>query len=305
MSENLSRLQNLGELPNVNRFKSGNLSISETFIEKSAKWHKSCSLKYNMTQVRRAEDRKRKETSEKLLSEDTSNAEDTPVREKRNTFTSSFKELCFFCDKPSENGQELHQVLTKSIEEKIRECVATKGDSMLTAKLAQGDMIARECKYHRLCLVKLYNSCRTTNDSCEDDIYSVIQGIALSQVISYIQDVRIKGGNKYPVFRMPDLLEYYTERIKELCCLHDLSVDNISVNDVHRTRLREMILSHFGDMRSEKSGREYVLVCEGAVGESVRVFYGSSFEDAVASDMVAKSIRRRISKSAIIFNGEF
>ena len=62
---------------------------------------------------------------------------------------------------------------------------------------------------------------------------------------------------------------------------------------------------HTLDMRSEKSGREYVLVCEGAVGESIRVSCGSSFEDAVANDMVAKSIRRRISKSAVIFNGEF
>ena len=125
------------------------------------------------------------------------------------------------------------------------------------------------------------------------------------QVISYIQDVRIKGGNLYPVFRIPVLLEYYTERIKELCCLHNLSVDNISANDVHRTRLREKILLHFGDMRSEKSGRQYVLVCEGAVGESIQVSCDSSFEDAIASDMVEKSILRRISKSAVIFNGEF
>ena len=125
----------MGELSNfvnVNKFKSGNLSISETFIEKSAKWHKSCSLKYNSTQVRRAEDRKRKEISQKHLSED--NAEDTPVRQKRKKSTSSLPELCFFCDNPSENGQELHQVLTKSVDRKIRDCVSTKGDSMLTAK---------------------------------------------------------------------------------------------------------------------------------------------------------------------------
>ncbi|KAJ8865818.1 hypothetical protein PR048_033340 [Dryococelus australis] len=158
--------------------------------------------------------------------------------------------MCFFCDKRSGNGRDLHRVLTKSVDRRIRECVLTTGDSILAAKWAE-------------------------------------------------------AGNNYPVFRMPALIAHYTERLDELCLLHNLLIDGVSSSEVHRTRLREKILSHFGDMRPEKFGREYRLVCDSAVGESIRISHESNDEEALATSTIANSIRVRILKSRQQFQGEF
>ncbi|KAJ8868292.1 hypothetical protein PR048_029808 [Dryococelus australis] len=209
LAENLSKLQTLAELPSyirLNRFKLNDLNICETFIAKSANWHKSCSSKFNDTEVRRAEEIKRKETStEHPVGYD--DGDDTPVRPKRNKTSIPSPDLCFFCDKLLGNGRYLHRVLAKSVDRKIRERVSKIGDSILAAKLAEGDMIAREQKYHHLYLVNLYNSCKDTSDTCDDNIYSVIRGIAISQTRGTKQSVR------HQVDREPPLPLYFAMKI--------------------------------------------------------------------------------------------
>jgi len=61
--------------------------------------------------------------------------------------------VCFFCE---QSGSNLHQVMTFSIDHKVRQCATVTKDNTLLGKLKTGDMIALEAKYHTSCLLSLY-----------------------------------------------------------------------------------------------------------------------------------------------------
>jgi len=69
--------------------------------------------------------------------------------------------VCVFCDLPAEWLNELHSVTTFTLDQRVKECDAVLSDDRLLAKLAVGDMIAVEAKYHSSCLAQLYNRRRS------------------------------------------------------------------------------------------------------------------------------------------------
>jgi len=51
----------------------------------------------------------------------------------------------------------LWQVRTFGVDSRVRECASVLNDVHLLSKLSEGDLIAREAKYHARCLVAFYN----------------------------------------------------------------------------------------------------------------------------------------------------
>ena len=54
-------------------------------------------------------------------------------------------------------SEGMHSAETYNIDAEVRQCALELEDERLTARLAGGDMIAIEAKYHLRCLVDLYN----------------------------------------------------------------------------------------------------------------------------------------------------
>ena len=74
------------------------------------------------------------------------------------------------------------QCFPYDIDRKVRKCALQLEDTFLPSKLAPGDMIALEAKYHGRCLVELYNrarKARATHVGSEDhdDFHSIAFGI--------------------------------------------------------------------------------------------------------------------------------
>lgn len=82
-------------------------------------------------------------------------------------------------------------------------------DHELAAKLTEGDMIAREKKYHLNCLAAFYKRCRPKATSRNDEMPHAIEGIAFSDLLSYIEEVLVRqmGDESYLVFKMKDLVK--------------------------------------------------------------------------------------------------
>jgi hypothetical protein len=82
--------------------------------------------------------------------------------------------------------------------------------------LSAGDLVALETKYHTNCLVKLYNTnIRNIEEDREEKTDGIAHGLALVELIGYIQDVKSSDISRAPIFKLADL-QLYTERIKEL-----------------------------------------------------------------------------------------
>ena len=66
---------------------------------------------------------------------------------------------CLLYDQPA-GSEGLHETATKQLGKKVSGCACELQDTALLAKLAAGDMIAIESKYHNRCLCALFNRAR-------------------------------------------------------------------------------------------------------------------------------------------------
>ena len=102
--------------------------------------YKSCHLKFSTSKLERVRNKRkncavgeeqRRRVNRKILS----------------------KESCVFC----EQGGELHDVTTLEVDGRVRKIAKDVNNSSLLARIAGGDMIAIEAKYHKRCMTNLNN----------------------------------------------------------------------------------------------------------------------------------------------------
>ena len=141
-------------------------------------------------------------------------------------------------------------------------------DTKLLPKLATGDMVALEAKYHLACLNKLYNRrrsfdrehcCGPTTENCSK---TLSESIAFAQLVSYINEIREVDGIT-PIFILADLKKMYFDRLCQLTAKEEHKPT------VHSTRLKEKLLEQFSDMRAETSGRDVVMVFDNNIGSAL------------------------------------
>ena len=137
--------------------------MEQTLNEKKAKWHKTCRNCFSNEKLDREKKRKilesQNEVSSEMSLESVSAPEIScsPVKARRSSLSSlKSSNQCFFC-KSSDNPRNLHFASTLEVDEKVRSCASLTNNNRLIGKLASGDMVATEAKYHLKCLVNLYN----------------------------------------------------------------------------------------------------------------------------------------------------
>lgn len=165
----------------LSRLDEGN-GIEAAFKERSAKWHKSCYMKFNITKLKRAEKRKPApgDSEPNLV---------VPAKRVRVSRSKESKGTCFFCEGTSE---PLRAAATFQLDDHVRQCAVALQDGKLLAKLSAGDMIAQEAKYHPLCLASLYKKAKLKpQDDPNQDDDKINHGIALAELLGHIEDVRI------------------------------------------------------------------------------------------------------------------
>ena len=132
----------------------------------------------------------------------------------------------------------------------MRQCALKLQDEALLAKLSAGHLIAQEAKYHAHCLASFYNKARDMKAE-EANADNVNHGIAFAGLVSYIDEV-LMDSLVAPVFKLSDLVNLYSTRLKQL--------GEHTTGRVHSTKLNNRILSYLPDMTAHKQGRYVVLV---------------------------------------------
>ena len=121
------------------------------FVNRKATFHKSCIIMYDKQKLNRK--RKRNDCWEAEQSNDRQNTT------RRSLSAKNFTDKCFFCD-TANLCEELHTCQTLYLDMRIRNIAQEMNNAKLLIKLSEGDMVATEAKYHRGCLIMLYNSYR-------------------------------------------------------------------------------------------------------------------------------------------------
>ena len=293
---NLEKFQELGILPDVNLAAlDDGRGIVATLKSNEAKWHKKCRDRYNNTKAKRAEKRKIEAVQNESVR--------VQPEEKKVTRNSSgcgkqkSQDMCFFCGKSG----DLHRVSTNVLDKNIRQCAHVVKDFMLIGKLSAGDMVSQRAMYHSCCLQQLQRKAEMTIRSENEDIGNRLHGIALAELISYIGNCRAESKESAiaPVFKLRDLAQLYTDRLK------DLGADKTS--QVNCSRLKERILAQIPDLQAYKQGRDILLAFKDEVGLALKKAVEIDFdEEATVLARAAEIVRRDIlqhDKSA--FTGSF
>ncbi len=129
------------------------------------------------------------------------------------------------------------------IDMKVRRCAMELEDTALLAKLASGDMIALEAKYHSKFLATLYNRTRAANNDSADSDDSDLHGIAFAELVAFMEDFRLE--EKVAPSLNWLIWHNYTKPVWNSSVL-------LLKAAVHTSRLKLRLLSVFPDLREHK-----------------------------------------------------
>ena len=107
------------------------------------------------------------------------------------------------------------------------------------------------------CLASLYNKARGTKLNEDPDQDDVNHGIALAEMVSYIEDARMDSAVA-PVFKLIDLATMYMTRLEQL--------ETVLTGRVHLTEFKNRILMYFPNLDEHKRGRDIPLAFNQDVG---------------------------------------
>ena len=126
---------------------SGTNSLGKSLFIHAAKFHKTCKLKFGNEKLAKAMQRREKEKQVNL--EDHSRPKEPRRLSQPSAGGSTSCPKCFFCGgtADSERGQ-LHLAQSFRLDQRVRRCANLLEDSLLHAKLQNGDMIAQSAKYN-------------------------------------------------------------------------------------------------------------------------------------------------------------
>lgn len=290
LAEDLLRFQDLQHMPmnlQVERLDDGN-GVEATLRAHSAQWHKKCHLKVNKKMF--AQQSRTESSAERQIS--TSSAVHTRSAYKHPKFA---EPTCFFCDQPA-GSEGLHEAATQQLDKKVRQCAYDLEDTALLAKLAAGDMIAIEAKYHNKCLCAVYNRARQASamegDDGEEDR---LHGIAFAELVVFMEDM-CSDEDSAPIFKLTDLAKLYKVRLEQL----GVTVDN----RIHTTRLKNRLLSEFPDLRAHSKGRDILLTFVKDIGPALKKACDHD-SDAMHLVRAAQLVRREMFETRFSFDGSF
>ena len=158
-------------------------------------------------------------------------------------------------------------------------------DEMLLAKLSAGDLVALEAKYHAPCLASLYKKAERVKEEGEEDETSprLPEGIALAELVSFIEESRMVSTVELPVFR---LVGKYTCRLKQLG-------ENTRAG-IHTTRLKDRILSQIPALQEHKQGRDVFLAFKTDLANTLQKAHKEDIDEESRNNCTQRNVHTEI-----------
>lgn len=294
LANNVPKFNELNSLPiplDIRRLDEGG-GIERTMLDREAKYHTSCRLKFNNTKLKRATD---KADSKNKPKDDT--CESPFTRRSSDVSVNLGIVKCFLCDEEAPLSS-LREAMTMKINDRLKQCAETLQDKKLLAKLSAGDVVAQEMKYHPACLASLYNkakACEKKNEtkSSESETVTDVENIALAELVNYIFETA-RNGDESTVFRLADLVHMFDKRLYQL---------NGESTSIHSTRLKNMLMTKIPDLQAYMKGRDVLLLFEKDVGPAISL--ACNYDDTSNMAKTAEFVRAHMKEHKTKFKGPF
>ena len=205
----------------------------------------------------------------------------------------------FFCDEPESKGRMLHDAMTSKLTERVKRCAIELQDQTLMAKLSSDDLVAQDARYHANCLAMLYKShSRYTAEMQSNDSDGASYGIALAELVGFIEETRNNNKDVISVFKLADLVRLYSNRLKDLGI--ELS------NRVHPTHLKNRLLANIPGIKAFQQGCDVILTFDSDVGTALKEATSTDYDDeALCLAKAAQLVRRDMQLKSSTFSGTF
>ena len=139
--------------------------------------------------------------------------------------------------------EPLHDVMSKELDARFRDYATIMDDKELLTKLAGGDLIALEAKYHSTCGVMYFNRVKTKIRGPNSTFRSVqnFKEMALHDLINDLEEYHDTDAQ---VFLLSDLVKKYE---KKLSAIFPPTLG--AAPKAHATRLKDDILAEIPDLQ--------------------------------------------------------
>lgn len=298
--KNVAEFSRLDALPTKLTFNIETTTDNE-LVEKEAKWHRSCHLKFSSSKLNKVQERQNVSSAEPAEPQCTSRTS----KRKQGTAVDSFENICIFCEKSEDNGSlgSLHRFSTVESDKNLRRIVSDLKDYELLTKISGiGDLVAIEAKYHMKCLTNVRNKHKIMMRKSKkielveaEEAEKINEARAFLELTDYIES-SVENGTHF--FVVAELHTLYEGRLR------DLGVEK----SINRFRLKNELMTYFPESQEESDGRRTVL----AFKEGLTNILNDAVKERDLSDdtkilaKAAKILRRDIfSHSQFKFDGSF
>lgn len=293
--ENVQKFQDLDAIPVKVSFSKD--VPAKLLHQNNACWHNSCRQLFTDTMLTRVVNKKRKHDNVSGNVVRSSKRQSLSSSDTKSSYSTIITMSCVFC---SENtNEDLHECCTHNIDVRLRTMATEMEDTDLLAKLAGGDVIAIEAKYHSSCMTKYKNVYRShirNRNRNADSSHERAKGRAFVELVDHIEEQIMSGTN---VFRLKDLHDLHQSRLQQLG----------SDCTTNKTPMKEKIIAHFMEygIQEQTVNKNVILIFPDGVRKMIKEAletrdYGA---EALLFSRVAKMCRNEIFKDTISFDGNF
>ena len=198
---------------------------------------------------------------------------------------------CFVpgCSIETTDEEQLHEVMSKELDERFRSYATIMNDSELLTKLVAGDLIALEAKYHSTCVLAYRNRVRSkirqNRPATMAEKMQKLEHQALLKLVSELEVHRYDTDGA--PFIMSDLVDQYEK------LLFEILPENLSRPTTHSTRLKNKLLAQIPDLQYYKKGKTGFMAFNSKITELLHEDIGRNADQEIQTLWDANRILRK------------
>lgn len=289
----------------------GDTNIADNLKVNKAKWHKGCHQELAPSKFKRA---LQSAANKKRREERSADAPSKRTRSSLDATTQLQSNLCLYCNEPGlfhevyvkmkhpPADQLMCRVRTDNCDDFIRKAAEDMGDSMLLAKLSEGNLFARDACYHTKCNKKFRNHYRSFLNTQNDGNAKMkeYESLVLAETMMYIEEClapsTLSDLHVATSVKLSDIKQFYNRSFSRLVGRE---------SNVNATRLKDKILDLDSNLQAVPDKRDIYISYGDDLAAALKYATGSQSNYVTGICQLGRRIKSELVDRKQSFTGHF